>query len=117
MRGEPSEWVLAGAAEKDPRYYQGSELHGIPPGRSREVWINLDLLYPRDPGVSPTRAVSGVDMTGVIPGVLHDWVRSGTGVWYGKCAFKLFYLDGRTYVHELHDQLVPVFALRQRDRQ
>ncbi|HJP74504.1 MAG TPA: hypothetical protein VJ914_09565 [Pseudonocardiaceae bacterium] len=54
-------------------------------------------------------------MTGVIPGVLHDWVRSGTGVWYGLCQFTLSYWDGRDSIVELQDRLVPQFALRQRE--
>jgi hypothetical protein len=112
---EASEWVRAGAAANDPTYSPGNALWGIPMLRSRDVWINLDLLYPRDPDVSPACAVAGVDMTGVIPGVLHDWIQSGTGVWYGMCQFRLFYLDGREFVVELRDQLVPQFALRQRE--
>ena len=111
---EPSEWVKAGAAANDPRYSPGSELWGIPMLRSRDVWINLDLLYPKA-DVSTTRAVSGVGLTGVIPGVLHDWILAETGVWYGMCQFELYYLDGRDYVIELRDQLVPQFALRQRE--
>lgn len=53
---------------------------GIPEARWRRVLINLDLLFPRDPNVPPTRAVSGVNMTGIVRGVLYDWVQSGTGV-------------------------------------
>ncbi|HEV3359332.1 MAG TPA: hypothetical protein VG247_21215 [Pseudonocardiaceae bacterium] len=110
-----SQWVMAGADDNDPTFSPGNELWGIPALRSRDVWINLDLLFPRDPAVSPTRAISGVDMTGVIPGVLHDWILSGTGVWYGVCQFRLFYLDGRDLVVELRDQLIPQSALRQRE--
>jgi hypothetical protein len=112
---EPSDWIRAGATANDPTYSPGNELWGIPMLRSRDVWINLDLLYPRDPDVSPTRAISGVDLTGVVPGVLHDWILSGTGIWYGMCQFELCYLDGRDYIVEVRDQLVPQFALRQRE--
>jgi hypothetical protein len=110
--GEPTEWVAAGASANDPHYSPGSQLWGIPARRSRNVLINLDLLYPRDPDVSPTRAVSGVNMTGIVRGVLSDWIQSGTGVWYGRCQFTLTYWDGRNSVVEVNGQLVPEHALK-----
>ena len=108
---EPSDWVAAGADANDPHYSPGSPVWGIPASRCRPVLINLDLLYPRDPDVSPCRAVSGVNMTGVVRGVLYDWILSGTGVWYGRCQFTMPYWDGRGDV-EVTEQLVPEHAVR-----
>jgi hypothetical protein len=109
---EPSEWVSAGASANDPNYSPGRELYGIAPRRSRHVLINLDLLYPRDPDVSATRAGSGVNMTGVVRGILYDWIQSGTGVWYGRCHVSMPYWDGRDSVVEVTDQLVPEHAVQ-----
>jgi hypothetical protein len=39
-------------------------------------------------------------LIGVVPGVLHDWVQSGTRVWYVMGRFRLVYLDGRDSVVE-----------------
>ncbi len=41
-----SQWVMAGADDNDPTFSPGNELWGIPALRSRDVWINLDLLRP-----------------------------------------------------------------------
>jgi hypothetical protein len=112
---EPSEWVAAGASVNDPNYSPGSKLWGIDPRRSRNVLINLDSLYSRDPDVSPSRAVSGVDMTGIVRGILYDWIQSGTGVWYGRCHFTMLYWDGRDSVIEVTDQLVPEHAVKKID--
>lgn len=110
---EPSEWVAAGAAASDPRYKPAEPLWGIPAIRCRNVLINLDLLYPRDPNTSPTRAVSGVNMTGIVRGVLYDWIQSGTGVWYGRCHFTMPYWDSHNGEVEVTDQLVPEHAVKQ----
>jgi hypothetical protein len=109
---EPSEWVAAGAAANDPHYAPGESLWGIPAMRCREVLINLDLLYPRDPNISPTRAVSGVNMTGIVRGVLYEGIQSGTGVWYGRCHFTMPYWDSHNGEVEVTDQLVPEHAVK-----
>ena len=65
---EPTDLVAAGDDANDPRYAPALPQWGIAAMRSRLVLINLDLVFPRDPGVSPSRAVSGVNMTRRRPG-------------------------------------------------
>lgn len=114
MNEQHSEWVEAGAAAHDPRYHAPDPLHGRPARRTRDVWINLDVVFPRDPTISARRAISGLDMTGVVPGLLTDWIQAGTGKWYGCCSFRLNYVDGRNAIYEMRGHLVAEDALRPR---
>lgn len=113
MEDHVSAWVRAGETSDDPRYHPADPLHWHPARRTRDVWINLDVLYPRPAHVSARRAVSGLDMTGVVAGLLTDWRQSGTGIWYGVCTFDLGDVDGRRNSYSAREQLVPASALRQ----
>lgn len=54
-------------------------------------------------------------MTGEVPGRLHGWFRTVKGDWLGVVDYEIPYADGRRDTVHLVDQLVPEYALRQRE--
>lgn len=80
----------------------------------RPVWVRLDAIYVRDPGMPVHVNGAGVDMTGEVKGRLTHWVPTVRGDWMGRVSFAVTYADGRPPLH-LQDQLVPAYALRPRD--
>jgi hypothetical protein len=58
--------------------------------------------------------VTGLDLTGVVPGRLHGRFPSVEGDWYGIVNYEIDYADGRRDKLHLVDQFVPFTALRER---
>ncbi|MBF6176514.1 hypothetical protein [Nocardia blacklockiae] len=79
----------------------------------RPVWVRLDAIMLRDPGMPRHVNGAGLDMTGERPGTLTHWVPTVAGDWLGRVNFSVPYADGRPALH-LTDQLVPAYALRPR---
>jgi hypothetical protein len=86
-------------------------------GVRREVWVKLEFLY-RQRNFPPRRPADPrlvVDASGEVPGVLHRWVRQGTGEWLAVVSFSVPYVDRNPSVGlELVEQLVPSEAVRPR---
>lgn len=80
----------------------------------RPVWVRLDAILIRDPGLPPHVNGAGVEMRGERPGTLTHWVPTVDGHWLGRVSYTVNYADGRPPLH-VRDQLVPAYALRPRD--
>ncbi|MGF6889530.1 hypothetical protein ABIA39_009014 [Nocardia sp. GAS34] len=77
------------------------------------VWVRLDAVYIRDPGMPKHRNGAGLDMTGERPGLLSHWLPTYSGGWLGKVTYAIPYADGRPPL-EVTGQLIPAYALRPR---
>ena len=80
----------------------------------RRVWVRLDAVLLREPGMPSHINGAGLDMTGEVAGLLTHWVPTVKGDWMGRVNFAIHYADGRPDF-EVRDQLVPAYALRPRD--
>jgi hypothetical protein len=79
------------------------------------VWVRLDALYIRKPDAPSHTIAHGLDMTGEVPGHLVGWWPTVKGNWLGVVNFAIPYADGRRHKLQIHDQLVPDYALRKRE--
>lgn len=80
------------------------------------VWVVLDAICVRVPG-SPSHVVpDGLDMTGQVRGLLRSWHKTVKGDWLGLVNFSIPYADEHRGKLRLTNQLVPVYALRPRER-
>ena len=89
----------------------GDGLHG----RSRvltPVWVRLDAIYVRVPGAPSHVVVTGLRMSGEVPGRLHGWFPTVQGDWLGVVDFEIPYADERQSPLQVVDQLVAAYALR-----
>lgn len=93
--------------------WTGDDLHGhskvIKP-----VWVLLEVLSLRPTDAPRTTVPDGLDMSGRTPGRLTGWFRSVNGDWLGIVDYEVPYADGRRNHLALKDQLVPVYALAER---
>ena len=78
------------------------------------VWVRLDAICVRNPGLPIRQNAAGVDMTGEVAGMLQRWIPTGKGDWLGLVHYSVRYVDQRRPL-ELRNQLVPAYALRKRD--
>ncbi|WP_143105058.1 hypothetical protein [Amycolatopsis regifaucium] len=58
--------------------------------------------------------MTGLALTGVVPGRLHGRFPSVEGDWYGIVNYEIGYADGHRDKLYLVDQFVPFIALRER---
>lgn len=86
--------------------------HGLTTGPC-DVWVSLDRLFVRDPGMPQHTNGAGVIMKGEVPGKLTHWVPTLDGHWMGRVHYGVQYADGRRDLW-MQDQLVPGYALRPR---
>lgn len=94
--------------------WTGDTLHG----KRRiltSVWVRLAAICIRAPDAPLETVVTGLDMTGEVPGRLHGWFRTVKGDWLGVVDYEIPYADGRRDTVHLVDQLVPEYALRRRE--
>lgn len=82
--------------------------------RGKPVWVRLDAVCVRNPGVPAHPNGAGVIMTGEVPGVLSRWVPTVAGDWLGVVTYSVQYADGRG-AERFADQLVPSYALRPKE--
>jgi hypothetical protein len=80
---------------------------------ARPVWVNLDLLFGRDPACDQA-VVDGLELSGRTRGMLLRWRRGSRGDWLGVVTYQIHYADGRPQPTLWSEQLVPVTALSQR---
>ncbi|CRY84427.1 hypothetical protein SAMN05421776_1089 [Nocardia farcinica] len=80
--------------------------------RPKLVWVRLDAIMVRNPGLPIRNNTAGIDMSGEVPGLLHGWIPTAKGDWMGLVNFDVHYADGRPL--RLRQQLVPSYALRER---
>lgn len=93
--------------------WEGDDIHGRSPVLT-SVWVNLDILFPRPADAPRHVIVTGLDLTGVVPGRLHGRFPRVEGDWYGIVNYEIGYADGRRDKLHLVDQFVPFTALRER---
>lgn len=79
------------------------------------VWVQLEAINVRVPGMPKHVAPQGLDMSGQVRGLLRRWHRTVDGDWLGIVNFSIPYADGRKDKLKLSDQLVPAYALRPRE--
>ncbi|HVV11314.1 hypothetical protein [Amycolatopsis sp.] len=91
--------------------WTGDTLHGRSPVLTA-VWVRLDAIYIRIPGSPAHTVVTGLDLTGEVPGRLHGWFPTVKGDWLGVVDYEIPYADRRREPLWLADQLLPVYALR-----
>ncbi|HVW44965.1 MAG TPA: hypothetical protein VHC18_26810 [Amycolatopsis sp.] len=89
----------------------GDALHGRSPVLTL-VWVRLDAIYIRVPGAPSHTVVTGLDMSGEVPGRLHGWFPTVKGDWLGVVDFEIPYADERKQPLQVVDQLVAAYALR-----
>ncbi|WP_246365761.1 hypothetical protein [Kibdelosporangium persicum] len=77
--------------------------------------MRLDWIYVRVRGAPVHTIAHGLDMTGEVHGFLYGWWPTVKGNWLGVVNFAIPYADGRRDKLEVHDQLVPDYALRKRE--
>ncbi|TCO61088.1 hypothetical protein EV192_103672 [Actinocrispum wychmicini] len=77
----------------------------------KSVWVNLDLLFGRDPGAPLHTVADGLDMEGQVKGQLSGWFRSAKGDWLAVVGYDIAYADGRRATVRVTDQLVPARAV------
>ncbi|NIH83728.1 hypothetical protein [Amycolatopsis granulosa] len=53
------------------------------------VWVRLDAIYVRVPGAPAHTVVTGLDMTGDVPGRLTGWFSTPKGDWPGVVDFEI----------------------------
>ncbi|NKQ51456.1 hypothetical protein HFP15_01010 [Amycolatopsis sp. K13G38] len=80
------------------------------------VWVRLDAIYLRIPGAPSHVVVTGLDMSGEVPGRLHGWFPTLKGDWLGVVDFEIPYGDEHKRPLCLVDQLVAAYALRPREK-
>ncbi|ANZ36032.1 hypothetical protein BBK82_08075 [Lentzea guizhouensis] len=93
--------------------WEGDDIHGRRPVLT-SAWVNLDILFSRPADAPRHVIVTGLDLTGVVPGRLHGRFPSVEGDWYGIVNYEIGYADGRRDKLSLVDQFVPFTALRER---
>jgi hypothetical protein len=81
----------------------------------KKVWVRLDAVMLRNPGVPIRPNVAGVDMSGEVPGVLRQWVPTAKGDWMGVVDYDVPYVDGRAEKLRLRGQLLPSYVVRERE--
>ncbi|WP_068059438.1 hypothetical protein [Nocardia xishanensis] len=79
---------------------------------AKRVWVRLDAVMLRNPGIPIRQNAAGIDMTGEVPGILFYWIPTGRGDWMGMVDYDVQYLDGRTL--RLRQQLLPSYTVRER---
>lgn len=101
-----------------PYFYDGWRDPGPPPLEHKAlppVWVQLEAINVRVPGMPKHVAPEGLDMSGQVRGLLERWYQSGDGDWLGFVNFSIPYADGRRDKLKLSGQLVPAYALRPRE--
>src|SRR5271156_1385682 len=84
--------------ESEPAYPEVADPRNWRYGRTRPgkpVWVRLDALCIRDPGMPAHVNGAGVTMTGEVSGTLSHWVPTIAGDWLGYVSFSVRYADGR----------------------
>lgn len=94
--------------------WEGDTVHGRRPVLT-SVGVNLDRLFPRQPGAPRHVIPAGLDLTGEVRGRLHGRFPSVEGDWLGVVNYEIGYADGRRDRVYLADQLVPFYVLRRRE--
>ena len=89
-------------------------------GLERAVWVDLKQLYRRGApeeaaGLHP-RLRDDLDLDIEVLGILHEWTRSGRGLWLGVVSFEVPYREGEGNRHRAVRQLVPAYAMRPQNR-
>ncbi len=79
------------------------------------VWVQLEAINVRVPGMPKHVAPEGLDMSGQVRGLLQYWHQTVDGDWLGIVNFSVPYADGRRDKLKLFGQLVPAYALRPRE--
>lgn len=79
------------------------------------VWVLLEAINVRVPGMPRHVVPDGLDMTGHARGLLTGWHRTVDGDWLALVNFSIPYADGRRHKLKLSNQLAPAYALRPRE--
>ncbi|PFX04274.1 hypothetical protein CJ469_02152 [Nocardia farcinica] len=59
--------------------------------RPKLVWVRLDAIMVRNPGLPIRNNTAGIDMSGEVPGLLHGWIPTAKGDWMGLVNFDVHY--------------------------
>lgn len=79
------------------------------------VWVQLEAINARMPGMPKHLAPKDLDMSGQVRGMLQRWCQSVDGDWLRFVNFSIPYVDGRRDEPKLSGQLVPAYAVRPRE--
>lgn len=77
----------------------------------RPVWVDLAVVYTRQPGRPPRHVPDGVDLQSRVPGELLAWHRTTTGEWIGWTCLPVAKGEQVRWVY----MYVPASALSPRD--
>lgn len=102
------------------RFYGTSQAAAAPVPIERPpltpVWVLLDALCVRVPGMPHRLVPDGVDMTGRVRGLLVSWHATAKGDWLALVNFSVPYADEHRGKLKLTHQLVPAYALQPREQ-
>ena len=83
--------------------------------RAAPCWVHLEHLHPRPAPDQRRVVIDGLDWTGRVRGLRHQWLRTVDGVWLGVVTYELGYADGREDGWLLlPEQVLPASALSPR---